>query len=85
MLLVALAGVASLAPLIAPFAAWPAQQLLSFQVAVITWCADIPWAPAKKPQWGLIELCIYLGVLCGVLWYMKWRSGMRLYETSIVE
>ncbi len=84
MLLVALAGVASLAPLIAPFVAWPAQQLLSFQVAVITWCADIPWALAK-PKWGLIELGLYFGALLGILGYMKWRSGVKLYEASIVE
>lgn len=84
MALVAAAGMVSTIPVIATFVAWPTQQLLTIQVAIITWCADIPWALAK-PHWGIVELSIYLCGLCGLLAYMKWRSGVKLYEVSIVE
>lgn len=85
MLLVAIAGVGAMAfPAIATAIAWPADMIISWQLAVINWCADIPWA-MSKPQWQWWHLVLYLAVLVTGLWYMKWRSGVKLYETSIVE
>ncbi len=85
MLLVAVAGIGGwAAPAIAQFIAWPAQTLLSLQAAVITWCADIPWA-ASKPHWQLRHLAIYIVGVVVVVGYMKHRAKATLYTTSIVE
>lgn len=85
MLLVTIAGVGGwLVPAYATVIGWPAQTLLSFQIAVINWCANIPWALAK-PQWQWWHAAMYFAVVTFVVVYMKWRSGVKLYETSVVE
>ena len=85
MALVAVAGMGAwLLPQFAHLIAWPAQTLLSIQIHIINWCADIPWALAK-PQWSWWQMVIYLALLTCGLFYMKWRSGVKLYEASVIE
>lgn len=85
MLLTAIAGVgAMLVPAGAVVIGWPAEQLLHLQIAIINWCADIPWA-LEKPvwQWGIILL--YIAVVLAAVMHMKLRSNYKLYTASIVE
>lgn len=85
MLFVAIAGAGVwLLPMFAAAWGWLPERLLTLQVAIIEWSANIPWAIAKVEwQWGIVATyCIALGA---AIWYMKWRSGYKLYTASIIE
>lgn len=85
MLLVAIAGVGVLIiPAIAGVIGWPAEQLLHLQIAIINWCADIPWA-LEKPEWQWWGVAIYLVSIAAIIMHMKLRTGYKLYTASVVE
>ena len=85
MLLVAVAGMGTLVlPAFASVWGWPAAQLLKLQTTIVEWCASPDWA-MSKPQWQWWMLVLYLAAAGGVIGYMKWRSGVRLYQASVVE
>lgn len=85
MLLVAIAGVAVwLVPVTAGFIGWPAEQLLRLQTSIVAWCADIPWA-MTKPEWQWWTVLLYVTAVAAVMAYMKYRSGYKLYNASLVE
>lgn len=73
-----------IAPSFAVFVGWPAQVILDAMVWVINWAAEIPGAQSavKFEWWGLV---VWYAVVAGVCMYMKWRTGYRLREASIVE
>ena len=84
MLLVALAGIAAWLPIGGEAVGWLAERLLNVQLAVINWCADIPWA-LQEPKWSWwMALGYCLAITLAVL-YMKFRSGYKLYNASLVE
>lgn len=85
MLLIAIAGIGAIvAPGFALVIGWPAEQLLHIQVAIINWCADIPWA-LEKPVWQWWGALLYIGAVVAVVSYMKYISKYKLYQASIVE
>ena len=85
LLLVAVAGMGTLVlPAFASVWGWPAAQLLKLQTTIVEWCASPDWA-MSKPQWQWWMLVLYLAAAGGVIGYMKWRSGVRLYQASVVE
>lgn len=85
MLLTVIAGVVGMViPAIATITALPAQWLLSLQLGIIQWCADVPWAQTT-PSWGIGALLLYLLLLTGAVGYMKWRTKFKLYRASLVE
>lgn len=85
MLLVAAAGLAAwLLPASAGLVGWPAQQLLSLQTNIVSWCADIPWA-MTKPEWQWWAVLLYVAAVAAAVAYMKYRSGYKLYNASLVE
>ena len=85
MLLVAIAGGAAIAlPYIMHIVSWPAEQLLHLQIAIIHWCADIPWA-LEKPIWQWWGAALYIGVVVLVVTHMKYQTKYKLYQASIIE
>ena len=85
MLLSVIAGVTGIiAPMAATIIGLPAQWLLSLQLAIINWCADVPWA-GTAPSWSIGTLVVYLAILATVVGYMKWRTKFKLYQASLVE
>ena len=85
MLLTAIAGfVAWLLPAIVSVAGWLPEQLLRLQIAIIDWCANIPWA-LEKPSWQWWGALLYIIVVAGAVAYMKYRSKYKLYNASLVE
>lgn len=85
MLLTAFAGfVTWLVPALGAVVGWPAEQLLTLQLHIITWCADVPWA-LEEPKWQWWHALLYIAVLAGVVGYMKYRSRYKLYNASLVE
>jgi competence protein ComEC len=85
MLLVAVAGIGVLIiPTITGVIGWPAEQLLHLQIAIINWCADIPWA-LEKPEWQWWGAVFYIAIIAVVIAHMKFRSGYKLYTASVVE
>ena len=85
MLLVSIAGIGGLlVPGIATVIGWPAQILLGGMVKVIEWCANIPWAQSQ-PNWQWWALVIYVLIVAGIVWYMKWRTKFNLYTTNLVQ
>ena len=85
MLLTAIAGFATwLIPPLAGIAGWIPEQLLRLQVAIIDWCANIPWA-LEKPSWEWWGVAAYVVVVAAATAYMKYRSKYKLYNASLVE
>ncbi|OYX35497.1 hypothetical protein B7Z00_05030 [Candidatus Saccharibacteria bacterium 32-50-10] len=85
MLLTFIAGLGSYAlPAAAPIIGWPAEFVLRGMVAVVEWCASVPWAQSEVvfPWWGAV---VWYGLIAAACWYVKWRTRYRLYEASIVE
>lgn len=85
MLLTFGAGLVSLmAPGWATLAGRPAQLILDGMIAVVRWCADIPWAQTdwQLSMAGVVTWYLLLGIAC---WYMQRASGYRLRQASIVE
>jgi competence protein ComEC len=85
MLLTFGAGLAALvAPTWATIAGWPAQQLLDAMIAIIKWCADIPWAQVdwRLSVGGVVVWYVLIGFSC---WYMWRASGYKLCNASIIE
>ena len=83
MLLTTVAGVGGLLPIGAAFLGWPAQQLLNTMIVVVYWCAEQPWAQLTQSIGWLGALVWYSGLL-SIVSYMKWRSGYRLRNASLV-
>lgn len=85
MLLVFVVGIAGfIAPFLSSIVAWPAQQLLDLITNVINWCASVPGAQINWQMAWPVVVAEYGIVILGCF-YMKWRSGYRLYSASIVE
>ena len=85
MLLTAIAGFATwLIPPLAGIVGWIPEQLLRLQVAIIDWCANIPWA-LEKPSWEWWGVAAYVVVVAAATAYMKYRSKYKLYNASLVE
>ena len=85
MLLTFIAGLGSyVLPAAAPIIGWPAEFVLRSMVAVVEWCASVPWAQSEVvfPWWGAV---VWYGLIAAACWYVKWRTRYRLYEASIVE
>ena len=85
MLLTFIAGLGSyVLPAAAPIIGWPAEFVLRSMVAVVEWCASVPWAQSEVvfPWWGAV---VWYGLIAAACWYVKRRTGYRLYEASIVE
>lgn len=85
MLLTFIAGLTALVvPAWATIVGWPAQLLLDTMIAVIRWCADIPWALVewRLPLAGVIGWYVALVLAC---WHMQRASGYKLRNASIVE
>lgn len=85
MLLTAIVGfVTWLVPALAGIVGWIPEQLLQLQIAIINWCADIPWALEKLewPWWGAV---VYSAIVAGAVAYMKYKSKYKLYNASLVE
>ena len=85
MLLTFIAGLGSyVLPAAAPIIGWPAEFVLRGMVAVVEWCASVPWAQSEVvfPWWGAV---VWYGLIAAACWYVKWRTRYRLYEASIVE
>lgn len=85
MLLTFIAGLGSyVLPAAAPIIGWPAELVLRSMVAVVEWCASVPWAQSEVvfPWWGAV---VWYGLIAAACWYVKWRTRYRLYEASIVE
>ena len=85
MLVVASAGMVQfILPPVAQWVGWLGEQLLSLQISIVRWCADIPWA-LVEPTWTWLGAVAYCVVVAIVVVYMKYRSGYKLYTASIVE
>lgn len=84
MLLTAIAAVGGMLPAWADVAGWPAQALLGAMIAVVEWCASLPWAQMEVsfPWWGVVAW--YGAVALGFVYV--WRvTGYKLRDSSIVE
>lgn len=85
MLIVALAGgVQMLLPVLGSGIGWVAEQLLNLQIAIVNWCATIPWA-LTQPMWAWWGAVLYIGVVFAVVAHMKHQARYKLYTASIVE
>ncbi len=85
MLLTAIAGFATwLVPALAGVVGWVPELLLRFQIAIIDWCANIPWA-LEKPQWQWWGAVLYIVIVAAAIAYMKYKSKYKLYNASLVE
>lgn len=85
MLLTAIAGfITWLIPALAGIIGWIPEQLLQLQIAIINWCADIPWA-LEKPEWPWWGAVAYSAIVVGAVAYMKYKSKYKLYNASLVE
>lgn len=63
---------------------WPAEQLLAAMIWVIERSADVSWAQSEFtfPLWAVV---LWYGAVAALCLYVKWRTGYRLREASIVE
>ena len=84
MLLTSIGGVSGLiVPAIAHIVGWPAQMMLDAMIAVVNWCAEQSWAAVElQVPWWIAAL--WYGLIIAAVWFMKWRSGYRLRDASIV-
>ncbi len=84
MLLTSIGGVSGLIiPAIAHVIGWPAQMMLDAMIAVVNWCAEQSWAAVElQVPWWIAAL--WYGLIITAVWFMKWRSGYRLRDASIV-
>ncbi len=85
MLLTAIAGFTTwMLPVLAPIVGWLPEQLLRLQVAIINWCAEIPWA-LEKPEWQWWGAVLYILIITTLVAYMKYRSKYKLLNASLIE
>lgn len=84
MLLTSIGGVSGLIiPSIAHVIGWPAQMMLDAMIVVVNWCAEQSWAAVElQVPWWIAAL--WYGLIIAAVWFMKWRSGYRLRDASIV-
>ena len=85
MVLTFAAGIAGyIAPSIASIIALPAQVLLDAMIAVIEYCASIPWAQVSLPfTWQMLVIAYV--VIAAACVYMRWKTQYSLRLSSIVE
>lgn len=85
MLGVLITGVGAwLIPSLAGVIGWPIETLLNIQLRIIDWCASLPGA-LLKPTWNWLVVCVYIVAVAGLVAYMKWRTGYKLRDASLVE
>lgn len=84
MLLTAIAAVGGMLPAWADVAGWPAQALLGAMIAVVEWCASLPWAQMEVafPWWGVVAWYGAVALGCVYVWRV---TGYKLRDSSIVE
>lgn len=85
MLLTFIAGVGAwLLPGIAQTIAWPAQVVLDAMVGVVRWAAEVPGAQVDiSLAWW--EVGLWYAAIIAACVYLKWRTGYRLRDASVVE
>lgn len=82
MLFTAIAGVGGMVHM--PLLGWVADQLLGVMVAVVKWCAGLPWAQSEV-SWQWWGIALYCTVVAAACVYMKWRTKYNLYTANIIE
>lgn len=63
---------------------WGADMTLRAMVAVVEWCASLPWAESQV-SWQWWGVAIYVVLLVGVCMFLRIKTGYRLYQANLVE